>query len=186
MSCPDGQYLSSLSCLLTLQTIKVLCLHVVRAWGPFAGDKPQAFVGSRQWIGAIELGYVLDQLLGATHKVITVSSGAEMSSKAREIAQHFDSQGTPIMVSWASLCCPVLLLGTQLCQGMLPTGCASHLVCAKHAQPLQLCMPAESKCNTQSDGIVYLSWIWQSFAKGGVLRGACTIVTYCDSVQKRT
>lgn len=63
-----------------------------------AGDKPQAFVGSREWIGAIELGYVLDQLLDVAHKVITVSSGAEMSSKAREIAQHFDSQGTPIMV----------------------------------------------------------------------------------------
>lgn len=72
-----------------------------------AGDKPQAFVGSRQWIGAIELGYVLDQLLGATHKVITVSSGAEMSSKARDIAQHFDTQGTPIMVglqAFAPLC----------------------------------------------------------------------------------
>lgn len=65
--------------------------------GP-AGDKPQAFVGSREWIGAIELGYVLDERLGVASKVITVSSGAEMSTKAREIAQHFDSQGTPIMV----------------------------------------------------------------------------------------
>ena len=63
-----------------------------------AGDKPQAFVGSREWIGAIELGYVLDQLLQVQHKVITVASGAEMSSKAREIAQHFSTQGTPIMV----------------------------------------------------------------------------------------
>ena len=27
------------------------------------GDKPVAFVGSTQWIGAIELGYVLDQML---------------------------------------------------------------------------------------------------------------------------
>ena len=29
-----------------------------------------------------------------------------MSSKAREIAQHFDSQGTPIMVSWSCLSDP--------------------------------------------------------------------------------
>ena len=63
------------------------------------GDKPQAFVGSREWIGAIELGYVLDERLGVAAKVITVSSGADMGSKAREIAQHFDSQGTPIMVN---------------------------------------------------------------------------------------
>ncbi|DBB11189.1 TPA: hypothetical protein ACH3X3_006641 [Trebouxia sp. C0006] len=62
------------------------------------GDKPQSFVGSREWIGAIELGYVLDEQLGVTAKVITVASGAEMGTKSREIAQHFDSQGTPIMI----------------------------------------------------------------------------------------
>jgi len=28
------------------------------------GDKEAAFVGSSRWIGAIELSYVLDQLLG--------------------------------------------------------------------------------------------------------------------------
>ncbi|DBA78226.1 TPA: hypothetical protein ACH3X2_008184 [Trebouxia sp. C0005] len=62
------------------------------------GDKPQSFVGSREWIGAIELGYVLDERLGVIAKVITVASGAEMGTKSREIAQHFDSQGTPIMI----------------------------------------------------------------------------------------
>jgi len=134
-----------------------------------AGDKQQGFMGSRQWIGAIELGFVLDTLLGVqckvslqalvkcleltrysrvqptasgcslqqglrasvneylsveaeenrgwhslsqpvpafmlppllliyhssgiTLQVITVASGAEMPSKAREIAHHFDMQG---------------------------------------------------------------------------------------------
>ncbi|GAB4815562.1 hypothetical protein N2152v2_002608 [Parachlorella kessleri] len=62
------------------------------------GDKQQGFIGSRQWIGAIELGFVLDTLLGVQCKVITVASGAEMPSKAREIAHHFDTQGTPIMI----------------------------------------------------------------------------------------
>lgn len=68
----------------------------------YAGDKPRAFVGSRDWIGAIELGYVLDTKLGLTCKVMTVSSGADMSSKARELAHHFDTQGTPVMVSFSS------------------------------------------------------------------------------------
>lgn len=58
-----------------------------------AGDKQQAFVGSKQWIGAIELGFVLDTLLGVPCKVITVPSGADMPTKAREIAHHFDTQG---------------------------------------------------------------------------------------------
>ena len=57
-----------------------------------AGDKPGTFVGSKQWIGAIELGFILDTLLGVSCKVITVSSGADMPSKAREIAHHFDTQ----------------------------------------------------------------------------------------------
>lgn len=34
-----------------------------------AGDKQQGFIGSKQWIGAIELGFVLDTLLGVSCKV---------------------------------------------------------------------------------------------------------------------
>lgn len=36
------------------------------------GDKPKEFVGSSQWIGAIELSYILDELLGVSiiHSVI--------------------------------------------------------------------------------------------------------------------
>ncbi len=33
------------------------------------GDKPPSFVGSSNWIGAIELSYVLDDYLGVTCKV---------------------------------------------------------------------------------------------------------------------
>jgi len=62
------------------------------------GDKPADFINSKQWIGAIELGFVLDTLFGVSCKVITVASGDEMPSKAREIAAHFDTQGTPVMI----------------------------------------------------------------------------------------
>jgi hypothetical protein len=33
------------------------------------GDKEPSFVGSSNWIGAIELGYILDDYLGITCKV---------------------------------------------------------------------------------------------------------------------
>lgn len=62
------------------------------------GDKQAGFVGSKNWIGAIELGYVLDSLYQVQCKIITVSDGAEMASVARQIGQHFDTQGTPIMI----------------------------------------------------------------------------------------
>ncbi|CAI5473383.1 unnamed protein product [Closterium sp. Yama58-4] len=62
------------------------------------GDKEAAFVGSSQWIGAIELSFILDLLLGVTCKVLTVSSGADMPSKGRQLAHHFSTQGTPVMI----------------------------------------------------------------------------------------
>lgn len=62
------------------------------------GDKGKNFIGSKNWIGAIELGYVLDSLYHVQSKIITVADGSNMASVAREIGQHFDTQGTPIMI----------------------------------------------------------------------------------------
>lgn len=62
------------------------------------GDKDRSFVGSREWIGAIELSFVLDKLLGVSCKVINVGSGDEIPEKCRELALHFETQGTPIMI----------------------------------------------------------------------------------------
>ena len=38
---------------------------------------------------------MLDERLGVTCKVLTVVSGADMASKARELAHHFDTQARP-------------------------------------------------------------------------------------------
>ncbi|CAN6713734.1 unnamed protein product [Malus baccata var. baccata] len=62
------------------------------------GDKDPSFIGSREWIGAIELSFVLDKLLGVSCKVMNVRSGAELPEKCRELALHFETQGTPIMI----------------------------------------------------------------------------------------
>lgn len=62
------------------------------------GDKGKHFIGSKNWIGAIEIGYVLDSLYNIESKIITVADGSNMASVAREIGQHFDTQGTPIMI----------------------------------------------------------------------------------------
>lgn len=34
------------------------------------GDKGAGFLGSSQWIGAVELGYILDDYLGVEYKVL--------------------------------------------------------------------------------------------------------------------
>ncbi|XP_030644203.1 ufm1-specific protease 2 [Chanos chanos] len=72
------------------------------------GDKQPAFVGSRQWIGSIEVQAVLNQLLGITSKIMFVSQGAELASKGRELANHFLTEGTPVMIGGGVLAHTIL------------------------------------------------------------------------------
>ena len=64
------------------------------------GDKPPAFLGSTAWIGAAELGFVLDRLAGVACRILPVRDGAEMggAAVAASLAAHFASQGSPVMV----------------------------------------------------------------------------------------
>lgn len=42
-------------------------------------------------------------LTQVTSKFINVTSGSDLTSKGRELAQHFDAQGTPIMIGISSM-----------------------------------------------------------------------------------
>ncbi|KAF6733510.1 Ufm1-specific protease 2 [Oryzias melastigma] len=72
------------------------------------GDKQANFVGSRQWIGSIEVQAVLNHLLGITSKIMFVSQGSELASKGRELANHFLTEGTPIMIGGGVLAHTIL------------------------------------------------------------------------------
>ncbi|XP_033743116.1 ufm1-specific protease 2-like [Pecten maximus] len=72
------------------------------------GDKDPKFVGSRQWIGSMEVSYCLDHLLGITSKIMFVSTGADLATKGRELALHFQTQGTPIMIGGGVLAHTIL------------------------------------------------------------------------------
>ncbi|PIC33689.1 hypothetical protein B9Z55_013577 [Caenorhabditis nigoni] len=62
------------------------------------GDKEQKFVGSRQWIGSTEISYVFNELLKLECRFIATNSGAEVVERARELARHFETSGTPVMI----------------------------------------------------------------------------------------
>ncbi|XP_009149826.1 probable Ufm1-specific protease [Brassica rapa] len=79
------------------------------------GDKDPSFVGSREWIGAIELSFVLDKLLGVSCKIMNFRSGSELPEKCRELALHFETQGTPIMIGGGVLA--YTLLGVDYDEG---------------------------------------------------------------------
>lgn len=72
------------------------------------GDKPAAFCGTKDWIGANEVCYALEKLTGVSSKILHVSSGSEMESRSRELARHFDEQGSPVMVGGGVLAWTIL------------------------------------------------------------------------------
>jgi hypothetical protein len=62
------------------------------------GDKPSSFVGSSQWIGAIEIQQCLAQFYNLSCRILNVRSGADLANHASELARHFDTEGTPVMI----------------------------------------------------------------------------------------
>ena len=72
------------------------------------GDKPASFIGSSQWIGSTEVGFVLESYLGVTSRFISVPSGDDLAEKGRELVHHFNTQGTPIMIGGGVLAHTIL------------------------------------------------------------------------------
>ena len=64
------------------------------------GDKDKKIIGSNEWIGAIEVNLVLNELLGIDNQILYVSNGPELNSKGRELLYHFQHSGTPVIVGW--------------------------------------------------------------------------------------
>ena len=62
------------------------------------GDKEKKFIGSREWIGAFEVSYVIQKQLGYACNIQHISSGAQVSSLLPIFEQHFKQVGTPIMI----------------------------------------------------------------------------------------
>jgi len=62
------------------------------------GDKPKSFINSRQWIGSFEVSICLKEIFQVDSKILHVPSGAEMAFKGRDLIEHFQSQGTPVMI----------------------------------------------------------------------------------------
>lgn len=61
-------------------------------------DKPKSFINSKQWIGSTEVSMCLNGFLNVDSKIMHVSSGGDLASKGSELALHFQTQGTPVMI----------------------------------------------------------------------------------------
>lgn len=72
------------------------------------GDKAASFIGSKEWIGANEVCYAMQKLVGIDSKILHVSKGSEMESRARELLMHFEQEGSPVMVGGGVLAWTIL------------------------------------------------------------------------------
>lgn len=119
------------------------------------GDKPPSFVGSCNWIGAIELSFILDEYLGVSSKFLTVNRGADIPSHARELAAHFASVGSPVMIGGGVLA--YTLLGVQFNE---QTGQAAFLILDPHytggktVEAVALCLHGLWRWQTGGDGLL--------------------------------
>ncbi|XP_041042838.1 ufm1-specific protease 2 isoform X2 [Carcharodon carcharias] len=91
-----------------------------------AGDKGPSIIGSTDWIGSFEIRSVLN-LLGITSKLMSIRAGSEFVSSARELVDHFEVQGAPVMVGGEPLA--HTLLGVAWNE---ETGAAKFLVLDAH------------------------------------------------------
>ena len=72
------------------------------------GDKGVKFVGSKQWIGSVEVGFVLRKWVGVEHRIQFVSSGEDMAMQGGVLFHHFQTQGTPVMIGGGVLAHTIL------------------------------------------------------------------------------
>ena len=64
------------------------------------GDKPKDFVGSNQWIGAVEVAMCISYFTNDSIdcKIVNVSEGVQLISQAGVLRTHFLTHGTPVMI----------------------------------------------------------------------------------------
>ncbi|XP_016425780.1 ufm1-specific protease 1-like [Sinocyclocheilus rhinocerous] len=62
------------------------------------GDKPDSFLGSREWIGTFEASLVLDQLYDVPCRILHVRYGKELDQTVEDLHDHFLTRGSPVMM----------------------------------------------------------------------------------------
>ncbi|ALC44715.1 CG16979 [Drosophila busckii] len=109
-------------------TERAIPMHIeVQEYLHKINDKPASFVGSSQWIGSTELSMCLQGFLNVDSKILHVASGAELTTITSELAMHFQTQGTPVMIGGGVLAHTII--GIDYC---VQTGQAKFLILDPH------------------------------------------------------
>ncbi|GAU98369.1 hypothetical protein RvY_09524 [Ramazzottius varieornatus] len=61
-------------------------------------DREKSLIGSKQWIGAMEISRTLEQLLGIQCRIVYVQAGRDLGTAFAALKSHFETEGTPVMI----------------------------------------------------------------------------------------
>ena len=61
-------------------------------------DKPSSFANSKEWIGSVEVGLVLDQFCNVPCRIVDSRSGSELNQVFSQVFKHFIEKKCPIMM----------------------------------------------------------------------------------------
>ncbi|XP_067632974.1 probable Ufm1-specific protease 1 [Eurosta solidaginis] len=84
---------NSIECESTIPSIKEIQQTLVEV-----GDKTSEFVGSHEWIGAIEVFYVLDMLYDVVCKIIHIAYHEDLKRYASVLKKYFEDYGGLVMM----------------------------------------------------------------------------------------
>ena len=56
-----------------------------------------SLIDSRQWIGSMEVGWLLSSFVDAECRFVELAQGSDMAQQAHALAEHFSTQGTPVL-----------------------------------------------------------------------------------------
>ncbi|XP_064404671.1 ufm1-specific protease 2-like isoform X2 [Halichondria panicea] len=73
-----------------------------------AKTRSSSLIGSKEWIGSIEVSNSLNQLLGLVSIIKPQIKGPDMASVGRVLLEHFRTHGTPVMIGGGVLAHTIL------------------------------------------------------------------------------
>ncbi|XP_077294516.1 UFM1 specific peptidase 1 [Arctopsyche grandis] len=77
-------------------------------------DKPKSFVDSREWIGSIEVGIIIDEIFDIPCKIVHVNSGGALQDSIGTICEHFKSTSCPIMMGGDKDCSSKAIMAVHI------------------------------------------------------------------------
>ena len=82
-------------------------------------DKPQSFIGSREWIGSLEVAYAIDYFYKVQCRIIHARNLNDLKEHIKDIANHLIEFGSPIMMGGDEDCSSKCILGISINHEMI-------------------------------------------------------------------